>query len=223
MKKTLIFFMVLVMSFSVSISAFAAPNGFTVSPGANMAPELVEYDKDTLDCLATLIITAYADRFTLPEETRLVLEKAYADIVAADDLSTLTSELATVANALGVDTGILAVSDLFDISFYGCDDHENHGGFSIKVKPESLQGFVGLLHLKDGKWDVVDDAKVEADGEHLTFSVDSLSPFAIVVQSDEGSEKPPHSGDSLPWGAIFMFVAATAVLGVVVAGSKKKA
>lgn len=215
--------MVLVMSFSVSISAFAAPNGFTVSPGANMAPELVEYDKDTLDCLATLIITAYADRFSLPEDTRLALEKAYADIVAADDLSTLTSELVSLANTLGIDTKKLAVSDLFDISFYGCDDHQGHGGFTIKIKPEALQGFVGLLHLNNGSWEVVDDAKVEADGEHLTFSVSSLSPFAIVVQSEEGSEQPPNSGDSMPWGAIFMFVMATAALGVVVVGSKKKA
>lgn len=223
MRKALVLLMVFVMAFSVSVSAFAAPNGFTVSPGANMAPELIEYDKETLDCLATLVVTAYADRFTLPDDIRIALEKAYDDIVAAEDLSTLTEELVTVANALGVDTESLAVSDLFDITYYNCDIHDNHGGFRIKLKPETLQGFVGLLHFVNGAWDVVDDAKVEADGEHLTFSVDTLSPFAIVVESQEGSEQPPNSGDSLPWGAMFAFVAATVVLCVVVAGGKKKA
>ena len=215
--------MVLVMSFSVSVSVFAAPNGFTVSPGANMAPELIEYDKDTLDCLATLIITAYADRFTLPEDTRSALENAYNVIVSTEDLSTLTPELLALANTLGIDTKDLAVSDLFDISYYNCDDHEGHGGFTIKVKPDTLQGFVGLAHFIDGKWDIVENAKIEGDGQYLTFSVSSLSPFAIIVQSDDGSEQPPNSGDTLPWGAIFAFIAAAAVLAFVVVDSKKKA
>lgn len=223
MKKTLIFLMVFVMALSVSVSAFAAPNGFTVSPGANMAPELVEYEKDSLDCLATLIITAYADRATLPEETRLELEKAYNDIISAEDLSSLSEELLALANTLGIDTKALAVSDLFDISYYDCDDHEGHGGFTLKLKPNTLQGFVGLIHFVDGKCVVVDNAKITADGLYLTFHVDSLSPFAIVVQTEDSSEQPPNSGDNLPWGAIFMFVAATAVLAVTVVGSKKKA
>lgn len=223
MKRVLVLVMVFVVSLSVSLSAFAAPNGFTVSPDVDMAPELVEFDNETLDCLADLIITAYSERHTLPDDIRATIEKAYSDIVAAEDLSSLSAELVDAANALGIDTKDLAVSDLFDISYINCDDHEGHGAFRIKLRPDALQGFVGLLHLVDGKWDVVENAKVEPDGQHLTFSVDTLSPFAIVVQTEDGSEQTPSSGDSLPWGAMFMFVAATVVLGVAVAGSKKKA
>ncbi len=222
MKKIFVLLLVVVMSLSVSVSAYAAPNGFTVSPGANLAPELVEFDKESLDCLARLVVTAYVDRFSLPDDTRALIEKAYADIVAADDLSVLSDELRALAGTLGVDTKLLAVSDLFDISYYDCDDHSGHGGFSLVLKPETLQGFVGLLHLKDGKWDLVENAKIEADGAHLSFSVDTLSPFAIVVQSEEGSEKPPASGDRIPVGAIAMLVVSVCAGAVVLVSYKKK-
>ena len=103
---------------------------------------------------------------------------------------------------------------------YNCDGHEGHGGFSLLLKPDSLQGFVGLLHLNNGKWELVKNAKVEADGIRLSFSVDTLSPFAIVVEADNG-EQPPASGDTLPWGAIAMLVLAASA-GVVLAASLKK-
>lgn len=222
MKKIFVLLLVVIVSLSVSVSAYAAPNGFTVSPGANLAPELVEFDKESLDCLARLVITSYADRFSLSEATRVQLEKAYADIIAADDLSTLSSDLRALANTIGVDTGLLAVSDLFDISNFDCDDHSEHSGFSIVLKPETLQGFVGLLHLNGDKWELVDNAKIEADGTRLSFSVDTLSPFAIVVQSDNGSEQPPASGDRVPVGAIAMLVVAVGAGTVVLFSYKKK-
>lgn len=222
MKKTLVFIMAIVMSFAVSITAFAAPNGFAISPGANIAPELVEYDKENLDCLATLLITAYADRNSLSEEQRLSLEQAYNDIISATDLSAVCTQLVSAAQTLGVDIKNLAVSELFDISYLNCDDHDGHGSFKLKIKSQSLQGFVGLLHKNGDKWELVEDVTLESDGLHLSFTVDSLSPFAIVVETDGGSEQPPNSGDKFPFGAVFAFVAASALTVVLVAGAKKK-
>jgi len=222
MKKILVFVMAIIMSLTVSITAFAAPNGFAISPGANIAPELVEYDKESLDCLATLIITAYADRASLPADIRADLEKAYNDIVTANNLSDICAELVSVAQTLGIETKNLAVSELFDVSYFNCDDHDGHGGFSLKIKSQSLQGFVGLLHKNGDAWELVKNATLDPDGIHLSFTVDSLSPFAIVVETDDGSEKPPHSGDSFPFAAVFAFVAASALTVVLVVGAKKK-
>ena len=78
------------------------------------------------------------------------------------------------------------------------------------------------MHKHNGKWTVVDNATLAPDGVHLTFSVDDLSPFAVVVETDSGSERPPQSGDSLPFAAIFTFVLASALAVVAVVGYKKK-
>jgi len=208
MKKVLVFALALLMVLTVSVPVYAAPNGFTKSPGGNIAPGLIEYDNETEECLAQLILTAYAQRQELPEEFRLLIEKAYNDIVSSQDLTSFNAAFKSYVNSKNIASESLAVSDLFDIRMIGCDDHDEHGSFTIKIKPELLKNFVGLLHLKDGKWDFVDNAKVDADGEHLTFSVDSFSPFAIVVKTD----KLPPSGDAFPWLSVAMLVVSSAAL-----------
>ncbi len=221
MKKALVFVLALVMSLTLSLTAFAAPNGFTVSPGANAAPEIMDFENSSEGCLAELILAAYADRASLDADTRAALEAAYGDIVNASNLGSLTADLAALAQTLGIKIEDLAVSELFDIE-HTCDEHDGHGGkFTIKLKSQALQGFVGLLHKNGDKWELVDDATLASDGLYITFSVSDLSPFAIVVKTDSGTESP-DSGDSFPYVAVFAFVAAAALGAWLVVGVKRK-
>ena len=139
-------------------------------------------------------ITSYADRNDLSDEAKAAIEKAYSEIMGAKNLILICDALKGLANKLGISTNNLIVSELFDIS----DSHGHvEASFDIVIKPESLENFVGLLHYDDGKWELVEDAIVEEkDGEaHLKFSVDSLSPFAIVV--DAGISAPTKDNSAL--------------------------
>ena len=101
---------------------------------------------------------------------------------------------------------------MFDIHVTGCDFHEGHVDFDITLAAETLSHFVGLLHMKrEGEWELVKDAKVTNNGEHLEFSVETLSPFAIVVETE--NVETPKTGDSAMIGicAAVMFVSAVAL------------
>ena len=184
MKKVIVVCMVLAMMMAMAISAFASPGAFVDSPSLNPAPELVEGKNQTDACPAQIIVTAYGDRNDLSVEQRQKLEAAYTAIVGAQDLSTLNAKISEIAEKMGVSVSTLAVSDLFDISATGCDDHTGHGDFDITLKADTLKNFVCLLHYYNGEWRVVENAEVTNDGNHLEFNEDEFSPFAIVVSSE---------------------------------------
>lgn len=190
MKKLITVCLAIAMVACLSLSVFATTGGFTASPSGNPAPELVAGENESEDCVSQLIVTAYSDRDELSEEDRREIEGAYAEIMGTRDLATLTETVKTVAEAQGVATDDLAVSDLFDIDNTYCEGHEEHGAFHITLKAETLENFVCLLHLHDGVWHVVEGARVTEDGRHLTFDADKFSPFAIVVSIPEEVEEP---------------------------------
>lgn len=200
MKKVLALCIALVMVVGMSMPAFAALGGFVSSPGGNKGPELVDYDNDSDACDAILVVTPYADRHTLPDATRAQLEAAYTEIINSTDITALNAELAKLAESKKLDSKQLAVSDLFDVSYYNCTVHEEEGHryFTITIKPESLKNFVGLLHKNGDNWELISNAKVETrDGAKvLTFTVDDLSPFAIVVNTDADA---PQTSDNFQW------------------------
>ena len=67
----------------------------------------------------------------------------------------------------------------------GCTDHDDHDNFEVVLAAETLENFVALLHMKsDGTWELIENADVTGEGTHLTFTVDSFSPFAIVVNTN---------------------------------------
>ncbi len=221
MKKVLSICIAVVLAVSVSLTAMAAPGGFISSPSGNLAPELVEFSSESEECTATLVITAYSDRETLPEKALEKIEKAYKDITENVDLSKLCADISALAKEKNVPVARLAVSDLFDISYYDCDDHEGHGHFDITLKPESLEHFVCLLHLKGDEWEIVKDAK--AEGEHLVFDVEELSPFAIVVDAGEDYVNPPQTGDNSHITLyVIIMIACTLALVVLLGKNRKK-
>lgn len=225
MKKVLAVFLMAVITLCAGINVFAGPGAFLISPSGNPAPILISSDYEDEDCTAQLVITAYADRDRLDISLKELLEKAYADIASTDDLTTLNSDIAELASEKNIKGSNLAVSDLFDISPVGCEIHEGHYSCDIVISSDTLHRFVALMHMdENGQWIVVDNAKVTHSGEHLEFTVSSLTPFAIVVDtSEEGSS--PETGDNSNIRAyvIMMFVSALVIAVITVNGKKQRA
>lgn len=210
MKKVLAICLMMAMVLSISATAFAAPNGFVSSPSGQKAPGLVAFVPDDAACTARLVITPYGDRNDLPDDLKTMMEKAYSQVTTAKDLTTLNAALAKLVSDKGIKSSQLAISDLFDIHVTGCDYHDEHVDFDVVLDADMLSHFVGLLHMnKDGVWELVSNAHVN-DSNHLQFSVDSFSPFAIVVNYEE----PKWNGDDMliPAFAITMAVSALAVV-----------
>ncbi len=202
MKKFVSLILATVMAISMTVAASAA---FVSSPSTNAAPVLVEIKEGKTEGLV-IKVTAYKDRANLTAEGKTAIEDSYKDIKGATDLTTLADGLKAVADKAKVNAADLAVSDLFDISIV---EGKADGKLTLVLGAETLKNFVALLHDKDGKWEVVEGATV--DGDKLTFSVDSLSPFAVVVNN--GDEKDsPTTGNTVDYGMIF-------VIGAVVFGT----
>ena len=223
MKKILAICLMMVMVVSMSIPAFATPNGFISSPSGNPAPTLISFDASDEDCTAKLIITPYGDRQDLTDSIRTVFEKAYNEIAGSVDLTKLNADLAKIAADKNIAAKDLVVSELFDIHVTGCDYHEGHVDFDITLDADMLKHFVGLLHMKrDGLWELVTDAKVVNNGEHLSFSVDSFSPFAIVVDTSEDTPKSPQTGDNSVIHIYVIIMAVCTLAAIVIANMRKK-
>lgn len=212
MKKALSLVLTLLMVVCMCVPSFAAPGRFITSPSGVKCPIIIEFINSNDACTAKVVITAFADRHTLDDATRQQMEKAYNDIVNATDLANLNADLAALAKSLKIDSDKLAVSDLFDLSYVGCSEHEGHGYFTVTLKPETLKNFVGLLHLKGDNWELVKDAKVK--GDTITFTAEEFSPFAIVVDTSAGS---PVTGDfsNIGFYAVVMVVSAVALILIV--------
>lgn len=224
MKKVLAICLMMVMVVSMSATAFAAPNGFVSSPSGNAAPTVVGFDPSDDDCTANLVITPYGDKHELPDALRTLFEKAYNDIVNTKNLTTLNEALAKLAASKNIDGTKLAVSDLFDIHVTGCAYHEGHADFDVTLDADTLSHFVALLHMNQkGEWELVTDAEVVNNGEHLKFSVDAFSPFAVVVDTTTGSGDAPQTGDNsmIHIYAIVMAVSALAFVFVLVKSKKQ--
>lgn len=225
MKKVLAICLMMVMVLSMSVTVFAASGGFVSSPSGNPAPSVVSFNPSNDACTGRLVITPYGDRHGLPDALRTMLEKAYKEIANSDDLTKLNAELAKIAADKGIDGADLAVSDLFDIHVTGCDYHDEHADFDITLDADTLNRFEGLLHMnKDGVWELVADAEVINNGEHLKFSVDSFSPFAIVVNTGVDTPDSPQTGDNsmIHIYAIIMAVSALAIIVIAVKSKKQR-
>lgn len=206
MKKVLVLCLTVVMLFAFSVTTFAAPNGFVKSPEAQQGPVIVEGDE--------VIVTPFGDRDNLDDETKEKLEDAYNSIINADDLTELNDALKELAEELGIDPDNIAVSDLFDVDFDG------EGPYTVTIKPETLENFVGLMRWDGEKWVLIDNAKV--NGKLLTFSLDEPSQLAILVNAGAGSVGSPVTGDVFPWVLVVAIAASAIGLAVIVPKLIKK-
>lgn len=223
MKKVLAIFLTMIMVMGMSVTVLAAPGGFVSSPSGNPALTVVDFDPSDDDCTGKLVVTLYGDRHDLSDSLRALFEKAYKSIVNSDDLTNLNAELAKIAANKNIAGADLAVSDLFDIHVTGCDYHDGHVDFDITLDADALSHFVGLLHMnKDGEWKLVTDAEVVNNGEYLKFSVDSFSPFAIVIDTSSGTPDAPQTGDNSMIHIYAIIMAVSALVVIVIAVKSKK-
>lgn len=227
MKKILTACLALVMVMTMSITVFAAPGGFLSSPSGKLAPDLVDYSNSSDDCEAELVLTPYANRGSLPDPLRINFESAYNSIANTNNISNLNSDLTKIVQELNLSSDDLGISDFFNIHSKNCDIHEDHGAFTIKLKPETLENFVALMRYDGEKWVIVEGAKILSDGMHLTFASKELGPFSIVVNTADSKltdTDSPQTGDSFPWIYVILIavsVAGLAVVAVLYTKSKK--
>lgn len=221
MKKLMAICLSVLMVVAVCVTALAAPSGFVSSPSKNNVPEVLEFEASEDECTANLVIVPYAEKEELPDTLKTIFEKAYEEITTASDVANLNEDLSKLAAEKNIDGENLAVSDLFDIHVTGCDFHDGHYDFDVVLKAGTLEGFVGLLHMnKNEEWELVKDAKVTGNGEHLEFSVESFSPFAIVVEN--GSASAPTGVDMHVLVYVIAFVLAASVLAFIIIKSRKQ-
>ena len=247
MKKFVaILLSILMLSFGFIVSA----EDFVSSPSGNDGPSLIVGVISHPDCDAHIVVTPYSQRDTLPADTLAAIEAAFTVVTGDIDLTTLNGDFASHVELLGLDGSKLAVSDLFDVSYVGCTLHNSHGQYSITISAANLDKFVGLLHNVNGGWDFVDNATVSDDNSTLSFTVSSLSPFAIVVETEdtgdddssaesseeESSEEPdssvtdestpdvgpetPDTGDGFAY--TWLIIAAVAALAIAFLSFKKR-
>ncbi|MBO5248088.1 MAG: hypothetical protein J6B54_02180 [Clostridia bacterium] len=195
MKKIFAILLMLSVLLSLSLTALAAPGSFVSSPTGNSAPTVESFKANDADCTGTLVVTSYGKRNELPQTYRTLLEKAYGEIVNSSDLTKLNADLAKLASDRNIKGSDLAVSDLFNVHVTDCDAHDGHYDFDIVLNAGTLNRFVGLLQMNlDGEWEYVSGAEVLSNGTHLKFSLKSLSPLAIVVNTaSSGTDSPPTS------------------------------
>lgn len=221
MKKLLTICLTVVMAVTLSVSAFATSNGgFVSSPSGNPAPELIEYYNSDADCNAKLIVTPYSKRTELSDDKLALIEEAYKQIKKTTNLVDIFSELKDLAGKLGISTNGLAVSDLFDISYYDCVSHGAHdSSFFIKVKGDMFKHFVGLMCLTENGWKLVPNATLDETGEYLSFTTSDLSIFAVVVDT---SANPPQTGETGVWVYLAGMIVSAVTICVILGVDKKK-
>ena len=268
MKKIFAWMLVLVMVVSLSVCAFAA--GFVSSPEAgtlnftvtvqNVEDYEVKIDHDTVYVLVTerdgckdkLVITPYNRRDTIEEtDSKSDINAAYSEILSARDgnLINMTNvdgsfvqKLTGAASAAGTTTDKLAVSHLFDVTYYHTyTNEEKHVGedidnghqltYTIGVDNETIANYVALLHRKSDTniWSVVPNVTVNRSAGSLSFVVEDvhedLSPYAIVVKTGSssghgGDVTAPKTADPASFVALGAALTASAG-GLVVLGKRK--
>lgn len=224
MKKILAICLMMVIVLSMSVmNVFAAPGAFLNSPSGNPAPDIVEFDPKDEECTAELIITPYSERKNLPDELKALIEKAYNVIANTNDLTTLNDDLKDIAASKKIPGDKLVVSDLFNMHVTGCNYHEDHVDFDITLSADTLSRFVGLIYMNEnGEWELVSNAKVTKNGEHLEFILDEFAPFAIVIDTSKGT---PQTGDDsmIYLYAVIMAISALGIIVIAVKSKKRKA
>ena len=153
-----------------------------------------------------LIITPYAQYpMIVYAPSRELCSVAFNDVTAAPVLS----DYLPIIDRKAVEAGVAPEScypyQLFDMTYYrDYGDHlersDNYDSIALSLPDYVLDRFVCLLHYMDGAWYVVENAYVIREKGWLRFSVDSLSPFAIILHDDQSAAagapavKSPQTG-----------------------------
>ncbi len=192
-------------------------NGYT-DESITTTPELVSAMSDTAACVGEVKLCSYVERITLDDASEAKMVEAYKSIRNAKSILSLNADLKKLVNSLDISEKKLAVSSIFDISCYDCQKHDKHGGFTVTLKPDKANNFVGIMHYVDGKWQLLD---VEKKNGEITFYVEELSPF-VVINNDAKVELPVGAETVITISIGAATVVAAAVVTTVVVVKKRK-
>ena len=180
-----------------------------------------------------LIITPLAEAETsmeIPAESKERLLWVYEQITeqGMDFFANCEGLDGAIVAALGEGATVndLVVKDLFDVSVL-CDELEEYlepSGtticldFDLGIAPGT---FVSVVAYKSGKWHMIEDVEVEADGSVTCTTYENFCPVAILVPADEvltaSAADAPDTGDSIGTQTIVWAVIAAASLAAIVA------
>ena len=212
MKKLVTLCLTLVLALSLSVSAFAANGAFISSPSANKAPELVDTDPE-------IKVTPYADRDDLADLDTEEMEEAYRQIANVIENNAFSQALKELAKELGKAASELSVSDLFHVNVEDATADEQ-GGYTITIKLEDLENFIGLMQFDGTEWKNVEIISIDKENGTVTFRVTESGPIAVIVDNGTGSSTPPTGDNAMMYLGVCLVAAAGLV--VVLVNSKKK-
>ncbi len=190
MKKLLAIFLTLTLVFVLGVNAVAVESSveetseessFVESPVVGDDVILIDATLTGSTVLFDLFVTSYNNRELLADYQQKMLEDAFADISASEDLSELVGNIGEV---LSVPSEALAIGTLFFTHVVQIARVAATGEYVIEVKCDGLDRFAGLLNYTDETWSVVESAEINEDG-NLVFITEALDVFAVVLDTSE--------------------------------------
>lgn len=213
MKKLVAALCAAVMTVGMAVNVFAAPSP-SVSGVVTAVESAKDADGNAVDIKIETVSEAEADQHFTEEEKTAVAEikesKEKFKAIAKEALGEKFEEGMEL-----VDIRNLHVPEGANVTFPLT--------ITVKVTGVTEASKVAVLHYTNGKWE---DVNAVAGNGTITFTVNSLSPFAFIVDANTaknvGSTTSPATGEAntMVWVAI---VAVAAAAGMVVTYRKKRA
>lgn len=213
MKKLVAALCAAVMTVGMAVNVFAAPSP-SVSGVVTAVESAKDADGNAVDIKIETVSEAEADQHFTEEEKTAVAEikesKEKFEAIAKEALGDKFEEGMEL-----VDIRNLHVPEGANVTFPLT--------ITVKVTGVTEASKVAVLHYTNGKWE---DVNAVAGNGTVTFTVNSLSPFAFIVDANTaknaGSTTSPATGEAntMVWVAI---VAVAAAAGMVVTYRKKRA
>lgn len=213
MKKLVAALCAAVMTVGMAVNVFAAPSP-SVSGVVTAVVSAKDADGNAVDIKIETVSEAEADQHFTEEEKAAVAEikesKEKFEAIAKEALGDKFEEGMEL-----VDIRNLYVPEGANVTFPLT--------ITVKVTGVTEASKVAVLHYTNGKWE---DVNAVAGNGTITFTVNSLSPFAFIVDANTaknvGSTTSPATGEAntMVWVAI---VAVAAAAGMVVTYRKKRA
>ena len=213
MKKLVAVLCAAVMTVGMVVNVFAAPSP-SVSGVVTAVVSAKDADGNAVDIKIETVSEAEAEQHFTEEEKAAVAEikesKEKFEAIAKEALGDKFEEGMEL-----VDIRNLYVPEGANVTFPLT--------ITVKVTGVTEASKVAVLHYTNGKWE---DVNAVAGNGTITFTVNSLSPFAFIVDANTaknvGSTTSPATGEAntMVWVAI---VAVAAAAGMVVTYRKKRA
>ena len=213
MKKLVAVLCAAVMTVGMAVNVFAAPSP-SVSGVVTAVESAKDADGNAVDIKMETVSEVEAEQHFTEEEKAAVAKikesKEKFEAIAKEALGDKFEEGMEL-----VDIRNLYVPEGANVTFPLT--------ITVKVTGVTETSTVAVLHYTNGAWE---DVKATAGNETVTFTVNSLSPFAFIVDANTaknaGSTTSPATGEAntMVWVAI---VAVAAAAGMVVTYRKKRA